>query len=212
MILDITKIPTFYINLDEKKDRNKKMQELLKNHGFTDFERFPGKKAGRRVGCSMSHAALLEHVIKHNIYPVLILEDDLETYNFRKEIYVPDDADAMYLGFSRYGWNHNQDEPFPKSLKITELNDEYHRVYNMLSRHAIIHFNPTYDRNCVDIMNNFICDPDTYKAGDVSISKIHPYYKIYSLNEPIFYQNDTGTRGLTKRSLYDSSYVEMDKI
>ena len=212
MIIDITKLPTFYINLDEKTDRKEKMEALLKKYGFTDFERFSGKKAGRRVGCSMSHAALLEHIIKHNIYPALILEDDLGIYNFRKEIYVPDGADAMYLGFSRYGWNHNQDEPFPKSLKITELHDEYHRVYNMLARHAIIHFNPQYDRVCVDAMNNFITSPDNYKAGDVSISKFHPQYKVYSLNEPIFYQDDTGTRGLTKKSLYDCSYVEMDKL
>lgn len=82
----------------------------------------------------------------------------------------------------------------------------------MLARHAIIHFNPIYDRNCVEIMNKFIEDPDTYRAGDVSIAKIHPYYKIYSLNDPIFYQDDTGTRGLTKKSLYDCNYVEMDKL
>lgn len=212
MIIDITKLPTFYINLDEKVERKNKMESLLKNSGFTNIQRFSGKKAGRRVGCSMSHAALLEHIINENIYPALVLEDDLDIYSFRKNIYVPDDADAMYLGFSSYGWNHNQDEPFPKSLKITELNDEYHRVYNMLARHAIIHFNPIYDRNCVEIMNKFIEDPDTYKAGDVSIAKIHPYYKIYSLNDPIFYQDDTGTRGLTKKSLYDCNYVEMDKL
>lgn len=212
MQIDITKIPTFYINLDEKRERRKKMDNLLKNHGFTEFDRFAGKRAGRRVGCSMSHAALLQHIIKNNIYPSLILEDDLSAYNFRKIIEVPDDADAMYLGFSKYGWNHNQDEPFPKSLKVTELKDDYHRVYNMLSRHAIIHFNPEYDKECVDIMHKFIADPDTYKAGDVSIAKIHPQYKIYSLNEPVFYQDDTGTRGLTKRSLYDCDYVEMDKL
>lgn len=212
MIIDITKLPTFYINLDEKKERRKKMESLLKNHGFTDFERFSGKRADKRVGCSMSHAALLSHISKHNIYPSLVLEDDLAIYNFRKEIYVPDDADAMYLGFSRYGWNHNQEEPFPKSLKITELNDEYHRVYNMLGRHAIIHFNPVYDTRCINIMNNFIDDPETYKAGDVSISSFHPEYKVYSLNEPIFYQDDTGTRGLTKKSLHECSYVEMDKL
>jgi hypothetical protein len=212
MIIDITKLPTFYINLDEKKDRRKKMENLLSSKGFKDVNRFDAKKAGKRVGCSMSHSSLLEKVIEENIYPCLILEDDLEIYKFKKEIYVPDDADAMYLGFSRYGWNHDQDEPFPKSLKVTELNAEYHRVYNMLARHAIIHFNPTYDRNCIEIMNNFISDPEKYKAGDVSISKIHPYYKIYSLNEPIFYQNDSGTRGLTKKSLYDCDYVEMDKI
>lgn len=212
MIIDITKLPTYYINLDEKPDRRKKMDRLLVDHGFTNVRRFHGKKAGKRVGCSMSHASLLQQVIKNNVYPCLILEDDLEIYKFRKNIEIPDDADAMYLGFSRYGWNHNQDEPFPKSLKITELNDEYHRVYNMLARHAIIHFNPVYDQACVDIMHNFIEDPDTYKAGDVSISKFHPEYKVYALNEPIFYQDDSGTRGLTKKSLYDCSYVEMDKL
>lgn len=212
MIIDITKIPTFYINLDDKPERRLKMDSLLKDNGFIDFERFSGKKAGKRVGCSMSHAALLEHIIKNNIYPALVLEDDLEIYNFRKDIYVPDDADAMYLGFSRYGWNHNQDEPFPKSLKITELNDQYHRVYNMLARHAIIHFNPQYDQVCVDAMNNFIANPDEYKAGDVSISRFHPQYRVYSLNEPIFYQDDAGTRGLTKRSLHECEYVEMDKL
>lgn len=212
MIIDITQLPTYYINLDEKIDRRKKMDRLLLDNGFKNINRFTGKKAGRRVGCSMSHASLLQEVVDKKDYPCLILEDDLQVYNFRKTIEVPDDADAMYIGFSRYGWNHNQDEPFPKSLKITELNDDYHRVYNMLARHAIIHFNPEYDIKCIEIMNKFISDPDTYKAGDVSISKIHPEYKIYSLNEPIFYQDDHGTRGLTKKSLYDCNYVEMDKL
>lgn len=212
MKIDITKLPTYYINLEEKRDRRKKMDRLLIDHGFKNIKRFGGKKAGRRVGCSMSHAALLQQIIKNNEYPCLILEDDLQTYKFRKQIEVPDGADAMYIGFSKYGWNHNQEEPFPKSLKITELHDNYHRVYNMLSRHAIIHFNPEYDRACVDIMQKFINDPDTYKAGDVSIASFHPEYKVYSLNEPVFYQDDTGTRGLTKKSLYDCNYVEMDKL
>jgi hypothetical protein len=188
------------------------MQSLLESNGFVDFRRFDAKKAGKRVGCSMSHASLLQEIISNNQYPCLILEDDLEIYKFRKIIEVPDDADAIYIGFSRYGWNHNQDEPFPKSLKITELNDDYHRVYNMLSRHAIIHLNPEYDAACIEEMNKFIQYPDVYKAGDVSISKLHPKYKIYALNEPIFYQDDTGTRGLTKKSLYECDYVEMDKL
>lgn len=212
MIIDITKLPTYYINLEEKQDRRNKMEKLLHDNGFSNVKRFDAKKAGKRVGCSMSHSSLLQEIIRGNEYPCLILEDDLEIYKFRKIIEVPDDADAMYLGFSRYGWNHNQEEPFPKSLKITELNDQYHRVYNMLARHAIIHFNPTYDQACVDAMNNFIKYPEVYKAGDVTISRFHPQYKVYALNEPIFYQDDQGTRGLTKKSLYDCSYVEMDKL
>lgn len=212
MIIDITKLPTFYINLEEKAGRRKRMNSLLKQNDFTNFRRFEGKKAGGRVGCSMSHSELLKDLIKNKNYPALVLEDDLKVYEFRKNIEVPDDADAMYLGFSRYGWNHNQDEPFPRSLKITELHDDYHRVYNMLSRHAIIHFNPEYDKACVDIMERFIKDPETYKAGDVSISSLHPQFKVYSLNVPIFYQDDAGTIGLTKKSLHECSYVEMDKL
>lgn len=212
MIIDITKLQTYYINLEEKKDRRKNMENLLRDNNFKNIHRFDAKKAGKRVGCSMSHSILLQEIIRNNSYPCLILEDDLKVYNFKKEIYVPDDADAMYLGFSRYGWNHNQEEPFPKSLKITELKENYHRVYNMLARHAIIHFNKDYDQACVDVMQKFIDDPNTYKAGDVSISALHPHYKIYSLNEPIFYQDDNGTRGLTKRSIYDCDYVEMDKL
>lgn len=212
MIVDITKLQTYYINLEEKQDRRKKIENLLQKNGFTNVNRFDAKKSGKRVGCSMSHSALLQEIVKNNSYPCLVLEDDLEVYNFRKNIEIPDDADAMYLGFSSYGWNHNQDEPFPKSLKVTELNDDYHRVYNMLARHAIIHFNPEYDLACIDAMNNFIQYPDIHKAGDVSISRFHPQYKVYALNEPIFYQDDHGTRGLTKKSLYDCSYIEMDKL
>ena len=212
MIIDITQLTTYYINLEEKQDRRDKMENLLQSNGFTNVNRFDAKKAGKRVGCSMSHSALLEKIVKNSLYPCLVLEDDLEIYKFRKIIEVPDDADAVYLGFSRYGWNHNHDEPFPKSLKITELNDQYHRVYNMLARHAIIHFNAQYDQVCVDAMNNFIANPDEYKAGDVSISRFHPQYRVYSLNEPIFYQDDAGTRGLTKRSLHECEYVEMDKL
>lgn len=212
MIVDITQLTTYYINLEEKQDRRKKMEKLLQDNEFSNFKRFDARKAGKRVGCSVSHSLLLQKIIENNSYPCLILEDDLEVYNFKKIIEVPDDADAMYLGFSRYGWNHNQDEPFSKSLKVTELSDDYHRVYNMLARHAIIHFSPIYDQVCVDAMNKFIADPSTYKAGDVSISRFHPEYKVYALNDPIFYQDDSGTRGLTKKSLYDCDYVEMDKL
>jgi hypothetical protein len=211
MIIDITKLPTFYINLDEKKDRKLKMTNLLSKQKFSHVTRFPGHKADKRVGCSMSHASLLQHIVDNNIYPALVLEDDVQMFNFRSEIEVPDDADAMYLGFSKYGWN-NPDEPFPRSLKVKELSEHHHRVHNMLARHAIIHFSPDYDRACIDVMNKFIADPDAHKAGDVQVSSLHPHYKVYALNAPIFYQHDHGTRWLTQVSLHDVDYVEMDKL
>lgn len=211
--IDITKIPTFYINLDDKKDRMKRVESLLNELGFSNFHRFEAVKAeGRSVGCSTSHRDVLQHIVDNDIFPALILEDDIEVFEFRNFVEYPLSADAMYLGFSRYGWNHNQDEPFPRSLKIKELSENYHRVHNMLARHAVIHFNPKYSSACIKEMDKFLSDPDKYVAGDIQIASIHTQWNVYAQNIPVFYQDDGGTRGLTKHSINTCDYVEMDKI
>lgn len=211
MEINITELPVFYINLDEKEERKEATEKLLKEYGFKSFERFPATKAkGRSIGCSTSHAKALKYIVDNDIYPALILEDDVDIFAFRKTIECPDDADAMYIGFSRYGYNHNPDEPFPRSLKIKELGENYHRVHNMLARHAVIHLNKEYDLVCIETMNEFIKEPTKHVAGDIALAKIHPEHKVYCQNLPIFYQNDSKTRSLTKRSLRECDFVEMD--
>jgi len=208
----LTEIPTFYINLDKETDRKRSMERLLTNLGFENFERFPGTRSPNRVGCSISHSAVLKKIIDENIYPALILEDDIDVFNFRKIVECPQEADALYLGISKVGYDIDRKKGDPKVLRVTEKNSEYHRVHNMLARHAIIHMNSEYDQKAVELMEKFISDPETYVAGDVTLTRLLPEYKVYSLNSPIFYQNDSGTRGLTKKSLEDCSYLEIDKI
>jgi hypothetical protein len=208
----LTQIPTFYINLDGETDRKRSMERLLTNLGFENFERFPGTKAPNRVGCSMSHSALLKKIIDENIYPALILEDDLEVFNFRKNIECPEDTDSLYLGMSRLGYDTNIEDGSHRSLRISEKNSDYHRVHNMLARHAIIHMNKDYDQEAVEWMEKFIQEPKEYVAGDATLTRLIPKYKVYALNSPVFYQNDAGTRGLTKKSLEDCSYLEIDKV
>jgi GR25 family glycosyltransferase involved in LPS biosynthesis len=210
MILNITKLPTYYINLDDRPDRKSRVESILSGNNFSNYHRFPAKKAGKRVGCSMSHAELLKKIIKENTYPVLVLEDDIEVYDiFKKEIDCPDDADAMYLGFSAYGYNHDRKN---KGLRVSEVGLSYHRMHNMLARHAIIHFSKEYDQECVYLMEKFIKDPDQYIAGDVTLSSIHSKYKVYAQNTPVFYQKQEGTRYLTKRSLHDCKYIDLDNM
>ena len=213
MKIDVASLPTFYINLDEKTERKDQTEKILKDLGFVNFERFPAVKAeGRSIGCSTSHANALRHIINNNIYPALILEDDIGVFDFKNSIDVPDKADAMYIGFSRYGYNHNQEEPHPRSLKIKELSENNHRVHNMLARHAVIHFSKDYGTSCVNAMEDFLNNPSKHVAGDIALAKIHPENRVYCQNVPLFYQNDMKTRSLTKTSLFDCSYVEMDKI
>jgi hypothetical protein len=208
----LTQIPTFYINMDGETDRKRSMNKMLPSLGFENFERFPGTRADKRVGCSISHSALLQKIVDENIFPAIILEDDAAVFNFRKVIDCPEDADAMYLGLSRMGWTSDPTDPFGKSLKVSEMNSEYHRVQNMLARHAIMHFSKEFALESIEMMNKFISSPEEHLAGDVVLTSLLPQYKIYALNSPIFYQDDAGTRGLTKKSIYDCSYVEIDKV
>jgi hypothetical protein len=202
--IKITQIPTFYINLDEETDRKKKMEKLLSELEFENFERFPGTKSNNRVGCSISHAALLQKIVNENIYPALVLEDDLSVFSFTKNAECPKDADALYLGISKMGWG--------EALAVSEKTNKYHRVHNMLARHAIVHMNKDFDEKSIELMKKFIIEPQKYVAGDVTLTSILPEYKIYALNKPMFYQNADGTRGLTKKSIDDCSYVELDKV
>ena len=40
MKIDITKLPTYYINLDEERQRRKSMERLLIDNGFKNIKRF----------------------------------------------------------------------------------------------------------------------------------------------------------------------------
>jgi len=211
-LLKVTTLPTFFINLDEETTRRKNMESLLKKYGFVNVQRFPAHRAGRRVGCSMSHSALLQDIIKNNIYPCLILEDDLEVFDFRSLVHTPKEYDAMYLGLSKYGYSKDPKDPHRRSLKIKEKNKYYHRVQNMLARHAIIHNSPEYDQASVDLMQKFIDSPEEYVAGDATLSVLHPQYKVYAQNIPLFYQNQPGVRSLTNTEISKCSYVEIDKL
>jgi hypothetical protein len=82
----------------------------------------------------------------------------------------------------------------------------------MLARHSIMHFSKDFALESIEMMNKFISNPEEHVAGDVVLTSLLPQYKIYALNSPIFYQDDSGTRGLTKKSIYDCSYVEVDKV
>lgn len=75
-IEDITN--TFYINLENRTDRKKLIEEELKNIGIV-YQRFNAiKHEVGAIGCSLSHLEILENAHKNNLDHVLILEDDVK--------------------------------------------------------------------------------------------------------------------------------------
>jgi aconitase A len=201
VIIDIRDVPTLYINLDSERERNKKTHSLLEKNNFKNFKRFRAVDQGEGIGITKSHLKILQEVVRKNDYPILILEDDIETRIENFKIDVPNSSDAIYLGLSQYGIGENgKDE---KNIKISNLSANTHKVHNMLARHAVLHLNRNYDIRLIEQNKKFLLNPQNYPAGDVLVAQIAKEYNVYALNEPIFYQNDPKTLEYTNKSIYE---------
>jgi glycosyl transferase, family 25 len=74
----ITDIPTIYINLEHRKDRNEFILKELSKINIIPQRLNAIKKDNGAIGCSLSHIKCLELAIKKNYDYVLICEDDIE--------------------------------------------------------------------------------------------------------------------------------------
>jgi GR25 family glycosyltransferase involved in LPS biosynthesis len=78
----ITNIPTIYINLEHRKDRNESVLKELSKINIQNPERFNAiEMKNGAIGCSLSHIKCLEIAIKQNYEYIMICEDDIEILN-----------------------------------------------------------------------------------------------------------------------------------
>jgi len=78
----ITNIPTIYINLEHRKDRNESVLKELSKINIKNPERFNAiEMKNGAIGCSLSHIKCIEIAIKRNYEYIMICEDDIEILN-----------------------------------------------------------------------------------------------------------------------------------
>jgi GR25 family glycosyltransferase involved in LPS biosynthesis len=78
----ITDIPTIYINLEHRKDRNESVLKELSKIQIQTPERFNAiEMKNGAIGCSLSHIKCIEIAIKRNYEYIMICEDDIEILN-----------------------------------------------------------------------------------------------------------------------------------
>lgn len=77
--MDISEIPTIYINLERRPDRNEHIVSELKKINIKNPIRFNAiEKENGALGCSFSHIKCIENAKKSNYDYVFICEDDLQ--------------------------------------------------------------------------------------------------------------------------------------
>jgi len=78
----ITDIPTIYINLEHRKDRNESVIKELSKIQIQNPQRFNAiEMKNGAIGCSLSHIKCIEIAIKRNYEYIMICEDDIEILN-----------------------------------------------------------------------------------------------------------------------------------
>lgn len=185
MIINLIDIPVFYINMKKDKDKKNYIEKRLRDVGFKNINRIEAvedKENGRR-GLSKSQFIALNQVEA----PFIILEDDADPKYFKSKIDVPDDADAVYLGNSQWGYMQSYSGFYLKYKKVKGKKDIY-KIYNMLSSHAILYLTQEY----VDVCKRTTkyCAEEYDMPMDVPFAMIQRFFNVYTTDSPFFIQKD----------------------
>lgn len=210
MIIHIPTTKTFYVNVDDKVERKQKIETLLQNLKFKNYERYSAKIGQNAIeGCALSHIDILRSN-KDNT-PFLILEDDVTTGKGYKEIIeVPDDADAIYLGYSMWGYDAERAKKFSKMdtpTNFKKITNNVYKVCNMLSTHAILYCTERYTVAVADIMET-VWKQEQWHC-DYACALIQKEFNVYAPANPYFFQYDYWTMPWTYVPLDHFSEMNM---
>jgi GR25 family glycosyltransferase involved in LPS biosynthesis len=186
--LDITKIPVYYINLNEDTDRRKSMEKMFKDNGFINVTRFPALKLdNKRNSISASHMAVLK-MIRDSGVPALVFEDDAIVENFKSNIEFPQDADAVYLGKSARGLDTIAAGLVKRKSKdstVTKIDKDLYRIDSMYAAHAILYLSKEYVDFCIRVCKTAM---RLNVPHDVYLGLSQPFYNIYGYKNSLFAQ------------------------
>lgn len=204
MEIDLRKTKTVCISLNEEKNsvRRESIINLLNDLGYKRWEFFDALRGKDSIeGCALSHIEVLS---KHDFNePLLLVEDDISDSSFYNPIVkYPDNADALYVGYSWWGWNEERAKQSTLSQATSAiLEGDLYRINGMLSTHAILYISKAYAEAAIEKMKSYLIDPTGNRHCDVALAKIQKEYNIYATPNHLFFQMCPRNTLWTNRSL-----------
>jgi hypothetical protein len=191
MILNLKELKYYYLTLPTSLNRIEHM-----NSNFSDLnvkQVNPIANVSRHQSCASGFCRILDLALRNQdrtkpFQPFVIMEDDVSKYReFSNDIQIPDNTDILFIGITSCGWNCSID-CFDHNIYCESINNYPHlvKVYNMLSQHGNIICSASgaiaLQKAMLDAFHKNI-------PTDVPLAKIQPYYNVYSLIEPLLYQD-----------------------
>lgn len=184
--INLAKVKCHWLTCSKAAERHPIMEAQLIQLGINGIKVDGDITNPYTFGVANSHLG----VIRHDIYtkessPLLIIEDDAKvTENYKQSFTVPEGTDALYLGTSVYGRNHGQ--TLWGGAVAKSIDNDYCRVFNMLSMHAILYLSEEYKSHILELLNQF----DGEGGVDDKIAESMDRFNVLACKKPMFYQND----------------------
>ena len=192
LLLDIPVVFICPAHNEKYKARKEYMFDFLLKLGFKNVTMFKSRNDMHYSKCIAM--ATNEILLKYIDEPILLLEDDIELSEWahlNMEIEIPENTDAFYLGFGRYGGSKTDptESNGYNSTQITHISDIHIKIINMLDAHAILYVSKQYKQSIMAEMDK-VLESDTLMINDVMISRIQDSYNVYAYKYPFFYQTN----------------------
>ena len=207
MIIDLKKINSLWIG-GINKNRELKIKSLLDRLEY-NHKQIPAVISNGFNGNTQSTKNAIEESIKYN-EPVIIFEDDANiTEHYNNEIDVPEDADAVWLGTSIYGLVNNwesmslRDGIYLTQPKKTGEYNNFYKVENMLSLHAVVFITNKYKQSMFNYLEYLI---NKQTAPDIITAETMKYFNIYACKKPMFFQDDNAHNSSPTLTALDSIF------
>lgn len=185
MVIKLKDIHGYYPNNDDYIKEQKFIENQCHELGLK-YNRFPynTKTHPRQNGMSTDFISLLKRSLQDNIFPFIYMEDDsCLMANIPEEIYIPDEATAIFWAGSMY-----ETGGLKAPVKITEYDNYYYRVYNMLAPSVQIIPNANSSKILIDITTRAL---DKGEYSDLFMAMESSQHIFLTPKEgPFFYQNN----------------------
>lgn len=205
MEIDLRKTKTICVSLSTAKDKRERVSYLFEKLGFNRWSFYDAKK-GKDVaeGCALSHIDVLSN---HDFRePLLLVEDDIcETDSYFSTVFVPDNTDAVYIGYSSWAWHMDRaNQSTLSSPTKFWLEGNMYRIEGMLSTHAILYLTKKYATAGVVAMNRHLHDSTGNRHCDVALARLQKNYNVYATPSPYFFQLCPNNSYWTTKSIKES--------
>ena len=185
MIIELKTIPKYFLTYKNPTRKQSVIDEFNKWSMETPKEFNPEDNIPRYSSGASGFIKMLKHGYGNE--PFMMLEDDIRIEREFCDIEVPEDADILYVGLSRWGLDPIQWVGIYNGVKYTEVNDTIVRLNNMCSTHGFV----SCSKKGTEMLQ--YCMHNSYKYNipwDIPLSKNHKEMNVYAVRDCMVYQCD----------------------